>query len=59
MLCEDGPVIRKDKIITAFIQGRSFYISGLPAGEENSTYKNGMKSEENISAACGENINTS
>lgn len=62
--CEDGSVVRRDKITADFIQGRSLHISGLPAGEENSAensaYENGMKSEVSIPAACGENIlNTS
>lgn len=54
--CEDGAVVRRDKITADFIRGRSIHISGLPAGEENSAYENGMKSEESIPTACGENI---
>lgn len=50
---EDEVIVRKDKITAYFIQGRSFHISGLPAGEENSAYKNGMKSLKGIPAACG------
>lgn len=41
---EDELIVRKDKITADFIQGRSLHISGLPVGDGNSAYKNGIKS---------------
>lgn len=42
----------KKKSLLILFKGGAFTYR-LPAGEENSTYKNRMKSEENIPAACG------